>query len=277
MSWIGYPGTTGLSAIDYYIGDRHYLPPGKFDDIFVEKILRLPATAPFSFSQKLPNTNPLPALDNGYITFGSFNRLDKISKEVVGLWSKLLIAIPESKILIAGLPIIGNSNQLIDWFDSFGITSDRITLHHRSDMHNYLLLHHKIDVCLDTFPYCGSTTTCHALSMGVPTITLAGDMPTSASGYAILSQLGLSDFFAAHDHADFLKKGIWCSQQLSELAELRSTMRSRFTQSNLMKPDVIVRGLEFGMRHAWQRWCENLPPESFEVVQSDDDFQIVHQ
>lgn len=277
MSWIGYPGTTGLRAMNYYIADRHYLPPGEFDDIFVEKILRLPATTPFSSIENIPDVNPLPALTNGYFTFGSFNRLDKISKEVVSLWAKLLAAVPGSKMLIGGMPAAGGFDEVIAWFAEFGIDAERLAFHRRSDMYKYLLLHHQVDVCIDTFPYGASTTSCHALSMGVPTITLAGDIPASVSGRAFLSQIGLTNLFVAINHADFLEKGVWCTNNLSELADLRFTLRSRFQSSNVMQPAIIANALEFSMRYAWQRWCHGLPATAFEAVQSNGAFKVIEQ
>lgn len=277
MSWIGYPGTTGLRAMDYYIADRHYLPPGEFDDIFVEKILRLPATTPFSSIENIPDVNSLPALTNGYFTFGSFNRLDKISKEVVGLWAKLLAAVPDSKMLIGGMPAAGGFDEVVAWFNEFGIGAERLTFHRRSDMYNYLLLHHQVDVCIDTFPYGASTTSCHALSMGVPTITLVGDIPASVSGRAFLSQIGLTNLFVAQSHDEFLQKGIWCAASLTELAQLRLTLRPRFQSSNVMQPKIIADALEFSIRYAWQRWCQSLPATAFETVQFNDGFEVIDQ
>jgi protein O-GlcNAc transferase len=168
LSWIGYPGTTGLRSIDYYVADPHFLPPGEFDSYFSEKIIRLPANAPFQSIGNPPDVNQLPAQSNGRMTFGSFNRLDKISKDVVALWSKLLCIIPDSKMVLGGMPLMGDLREITEWFSQNGVQPERLTFYRRSGMYEYLKHHHQVDVCLDTFPYGGGTTTCHALSMGVP-------------------------------------------------------------------------------------------------------------
>jgi protein O-GlcNAc transferase len=121
MSWIGYPGTTGMRLMDYYIADPHFLPPGEFDAYFTEKILRLPANAPFQSIDHPPDVNPLPALTKGFICFGSFNRLDKISQEVVQLWAKLLCALPDARMVVGGMPLKGSLDQITDWFVQSGV------------------------------------------------------------------------------------------------------------------------------------------------------------
>lgn len=275
MSWIGYPGTTGMASIDYYIGDRHFLPLGEFDDLFSEQIIRLPATAPFRFADELPEINGMPALTNGSLTFGSFNRMDKINPPVVALWSRLLLAIPDAKLLMGGLPVEGELGELLSWFSGCGIDRSRLILHPRSNMHNYLRLHHDVDVCLDTFPYGGSTTTCHALTMGVPTITLAGETPISNAGRATLSQVGIEHLFAAMSEDDFVSKGVWCSQNISELVELRQTLRQRTLGSNLTNPEAIANAFTVAVRHAWRRSCEGLLPETFETVERGGKFEVL--
>jgi predicted O-linked N-acetylglucosamine transferase (SPINDLY family) len=274
MSWIGYPGTTGMSTMDYYIGDRHFLPPGEFDDLFAEKIIRLPATAPFGMADNLPDVNALPALAEGYLTFGSFNRLDKINRNVVALWAQLLRAIPDAKLLMGGLPAGSELDELLDWFSVSGIDVARLILHPRSDMQSYLRLHHAVDVCLDTFPYGGSTTSCHALTMGVPTLTMAGVTPIASAGRSILSQVGIAHLFSADSEDDFVAKGVWCARHSSELAELRSSLRQRLLASNLMRPEVIANAFAAAARHAWQRWCAGLPPESFATIERDGRFEM---
>lgn len=275
MSWIGYPGTTGMTTMDYYIGDRHFLPPGEFEELFSEKIIRLPATAPFKLAEDLPEVNELPALANGHLTFGSFNRMDKINRDVVALWSKLLHAVPDAKLLMGGLPAESELAELLGWFSSCGIDSSRLILHTRSDMNRYLRLHHAVDVCLDTFPYGGSTTSCHALTMGVPTLTLAGATPIANAGRSILSQVSIEHLFAAVTKDDFVSKGVWCAHNMSELSELRANLRQRALASNLMHPAAIANAFVIAARHAWQRSCAGLLPEAFEVVERDGQFEIL--
>jgi len=269
-SWIGYPGTTGLRAMDYYLADRFFLPPGQFDNQFTEKIVHLPAGAPFLPSEHAPPVNILPALSNGYVTFGSFNRISKLSRSVIALWSQLLRALPDSRMLLGGMPEDGQYDTLIEWFAQDGITRERLNFHARSGMDTYLTLHQQVDICLDTFPYNGGTTTLHALWMGVPTLTLAGSTVAGRPGAAILGHAGL-EAFIAHDVADFVQKGLSWAGDLAALADIRAGLRERFSKSAMGQPDVVAAGVERALRIMWQRWCADLPAESFEVSLQDID------
>ena len=263
-SWIGYPGTTGLQAMDYYLSDRFFSPPGLLDDQFTEKLVCLPACAPFLPSQDAPSINPLPASENGYITFGSFNRPSKISREVIARWSQLLRALPSAKMLLAAMPDTQVSDKLCSWFANEGITIDRLSFHARTNTHDYLSMYHLVDVCLDTFPYTGGTTTCHALWMGVPTLTIPGlSLPSRASA-AVNLQVGLDDFIA-HDGEDFVNKGLQVAGDITHLAALRAGMRARVENSAIGQPALIAAGVESALRTMWQRWCANLPAMPFEV------------
>lgn len=267
-SWMGYPGTTGLSAMDYYFADRFFLPPGKFDNQFTEKIARLPASAPFLPYRDAPPVNSLPALNNGYMTFGSFNRPNKISRPVVALWSQLLRALPESRMLLGGLPEQGKYEKLNEWFAQEGIARERFDFHPRSGMDRYLSLYQQVDICLDSFPYTGGTTTLHALWMGVPTITLVGGTVAGRPGASILGHVGL-DAFVADDAADFVRKGLsWAGNPVG-LSGIRSELRERFAKSALGHPELVAAGLERALRIMWQRWCAGQPAESFEVSRQD--------
>ncbi|MCX7166933.1 MAG: tetratricopeptide repeat protein [Rhodocyclales bacterium] len=264
-SWIGYPGTTGLRAMDYYLSDPYFLPKGKFDSQFTEKIIRLPANAPFLPSKDAPPVNTLPALSKGFITFGSFNRLSKLGREVIALWSKLLRSVPSSRMLLGAMPKDGKLDALIEWFETEGIARERLDFYPRSDMHTYLGLHQQVDIGLDTFPYNGGTTTLLALSMGVPTITLSGSTVAGRTGTSILSHVGLEKF-VANDAAGFLENGLFWSDNLAALSVIRSGLRERVAKSAIGQPELIAAGLERALRIMWQRWCAGLPAESFEVT-----------
>lgn len=268
-TWIGYPGTTGLTAMDYYLADSHYLPFEQFSGQFTEKIVHLPAVAPFFPSEHAPPVNALPALNNGYVTFGSFNRLTKISQPVITLWSQLLRAVPDSRMLLGGMPEKDKYSMLINSFAEAGIAQERLEFQPRMGMDHYMNLHHRVDICLDTFPYNGGTTTLHALWMGVPTLTLTGSTASGRPGAAILGQVGL-DAFIAHDKDDYVKKGMILAGNIAALSDIRTGLRERLGQSATGQPALIARGLERALRTMWQRWCAGLPPESFEVNVSGD-------
>jgi dTDP-4-amino-4,6-dideoxygalactose transaminase/predicted O-linked N-acetylglucosamine transferase (SPINDLY family) len=263
-SWIGYPGTTGLKAMDYYFADPIYLPPGQFDDQFIEKIVYLPANSaflPFEFS---PPINTLPALEKGFVTFGSFNQTNKINPSVIALWSQLLREVPDSRMLLGAMPLDRGNDSLVEMFAREGIQSDRLSFYPRTGMVSYLKLHHQVDICLDTFPYNGGTTIHHALWMGVPTLTLAGHTVPARSGASILGHVKLETFIA-NDKEDFIKKGVFWVKNLNELAVLRGQLRKCIQQSPQGQPGLIAAGLEYALRAMWKRWCDGLAAESFDV------------
>jgi predicted O-linked N-acetylglucosamine transferase (SPINDLY family) len=265
ISWIGYPGTTGLRAMDYYLADRHWLPPGHFDRQFTEKLVYLPCAAPFQPEPAAPPIASLPSLHKGYVVFGSFNRIGKITAATVGLWSQLLRTLPDSIMLIAGIPPTSRqSARLIEWFAAQGVAGERLQFHPRCKMEAYLALHHQVDICLDTVPYSGGTTTYHALWMGVPTLTVAGPTPASRQGAAICEHLDLQSFIAA-DASDFVAKGVHWAHQLPALATLRAGLRERALNSSLCDPHVIAGAFIRAARQMWIRWCNGLPAESFEI------------
>ncbi|HZQ59765.1 MAG TPA: tetratricopeptide repeat protein [Casimicrobiaceae bacterium] len=263
-SWIGYPGTTGLETMDYYIADPHFLPPGDLDDQFTEKLVHLPANAPFLPEENAPEVNGLPATANGFITFGSFNRPTKITRSAVALWSRLLRELPDARMLLGAMPDESELGRLVEWFAAEAIARERLDFRPRCDLPAYLALHHEVDLCLDTTPYTGGTTTNHALWMGVPTLSLAGRTPASRQGAAILGHLGLQEF-VADDAEAFVAKGVHWANHLAALAQLRSGLRARYTDSAIRRPDVIAQGFSAALRIMWQRWCAGLPPQTIDV------------
>ena len=264
VSWMGYPGTTGLNAMDYYLADRFFLPPGQFDDQFSEKIVQLPASAPFQPVDDAPPVNALPALSNGYLTFGSFNHTRKLSAAVIALWAQILRALPGSRMVLGAMPQGDGNDTLIEWFAQEGIGQDRLSLYPNCPMRDYLGLHHQVDLCLDAFPYPGGTTSCHALWMGVPTLSLVGSTPASRQGAILPSHVGL-EALVAGNKSEFVQKALYWADHLAELATIRDGLRARFGQSAMGRPDVIAEALERALRTMWQRWCAGQPAESFEV------------
>ncbi|HRL75770.1 MAG TPA: tetratricopeptide repeat protein [Candidatus Accumulibacter phosphatis] len=267
-SWIGYPGTTGLQSVDYFLADRFFLPVGEFDEQFTETIVRLPASAPFLPFADAPAVGPLPALTCGHLTFGSFNRPTKISPAVVALWCELLRALPGSRMLLAAMRPDGRAEQLAGEFAENGIARERLLLQPRSDMRTYLELHQQVDICLDTFPYTGGTTTLHACWMGVPTLTLAGTTVPGRAAASTLGHVGLPGFIA-RDASEFVARGREWAADLEQLATLRAGLRERLQQSALGRPELVAAGLERTFRMIWQRWCQGLAPRAFEITAND--------
>ncbi len=264
-TWIGYPFSTGLPTMDYYLTDRVSLPPGHYDHLFTEKLLRLPVTAPFQPAPDAPDLVPPPLAKNGYLTFGSFNRLSKISRQVVAVWSRILRGIPDARLLLAGMPEGGGQRELLAWFAEEGIDAGRLRLHPRTGMRDYLALHNEVDLNLDTFPYSGGTTTLHALWMGVPTLTIAGDTPAGRQSATILRQNGIPQY-ATRDVEQFAQRALTFPGRLEGLTVLREKMRAHMAAPS---PEVRMRvadGVELALRMMWRRWCAGLAPESFEAT-----------
>ncbi|MBQ5946378.1 tetratricopeptide repeat protein [Massilia sp. ST3] len=266
-SWIGYPGTTGLAAMDYYITDRHLLPPGQFDHLFTEKLALLPVTIAFAPAVEAPEVAPLPALANGYPTFASFNRVTKISREVIALWARLLRALPDARLLVGGMPQGGGYEHLHAWLQEEGIDAARTRFQPLVGMRDFLPLYGQVDICLDTFPYSGGTTTMYALYMGVPTLTLAGDTMAGRQTACLLEANGLRQYIAV-DGDDFVAKGLAAAGDLAALAALRPALRA---DSPLWRPDGVTRladSVELALRMMWRRWCAGLPAQALEVPAS---------
>jgi predicted O-linked N-acetylglucosamine transferase (SPINDLY family) len=263
-TWIGYPATTGLAAMDYYLTDRVILPPGQFDHQFTEKLVHMPLSAPFQPVLDAPAIAPLPALANGHVTFGSFNRLSKISRQVLKTWSRLLRALPDARLIVGGMPEHGGYEELEGWLAEEGIAAGRVHFQRRSGLHDYLAMHQQIDICLDTFPYSGGTTTLHALWMGVPTLTLAGDTAAGRQSACILEHNRLPQFIA-RDADDFVRRGAALCGDLQALGGMRKTMRDRIAKPSSDDMTRFADGVENTLRMMWQRWCAGLPAASFEV------------
>jgi predicted O-linked N-acetylglucosamine transferase (SPINDLY family) len=265
VSWLGYVGTTGLRAIDYYITDRHFLPPAQFARYFTEKLVYLPAAAPFQPHDGSPSVNGQPAIETGVVTFGSFNRPGKINPQTISLWSGLLRAVPEARMIVAAIHTNRQRSDLLEQFAAQGIPAKRLAFYDRSGMGTYLAQHHDVDICLDTQPWGGGTTTNHALWMGVPTLTVTGSTPASRLSAALLAQVGLESFVAANA-VEFVEKGLYWARHLPELAQLRAALRARCEQSPVRQPDLIAAAMERALRQMWRRWCAGRPPESFEIT-----------
>jgi predicted O-linked N-acetylglucosamine transferase (SPINDLY family) len=264
-SWLGYPNTTGLSSVDYYLADKHFLPPGQFESYFTEKLVYLPAAWTFQPASRAPAVNPLPALASGCLTFGSFNRIAKINEPTVQLWSQLLLALPGSRMLIAGVPLDIATRRLLPWFAQAGIERDRLDFHAYAGQENFLALHHRVDIGLEPMPYSGCTTSNHALWMGVPSLTCVGTTPASRLTAANLGQLGLEAFIAANAE-DFVAKGLRWANDLPALAALRANLRARWLAAPARSSKFFAAGMELALRRMWQRWCAGLPAESFEIT-----------
>lgn len=204
-TYLGYPNTTGLESMDFCITDDILDPPGS-ETLYTEKLLRLPTGfACYRPPDGAPAVVPPPAIANGYITFGSFHTLAKINAAVIARWSKLLQRLPGARLRLQtfGLSDASVREKICSAFAAHGIAPGRIDAHPESSLLDYLSAHEQVDICLDTLPWSGHTTTCHALWMGVPTITLTGNRHAGRLGASALQSARLPDL-VAHDNDDWL-------------------------------------------------------------------------
>ena len=246
-TWIGYPNTTGLAAIDYRITDAVSDPAGLSEASYSERLVRLPTTfSCYRPDDEAPLVNELPAMASGVVTFGSFNQFAKVTPEVIALWARLLLALPGARLLLKspGLGESGIAIRVREDFARLGVAPERITLNgERTPVLAHLSLYHGVDIALDPFPYNGTTTTCEALWMGVPVLTLAGHAHVSRVGVSLLTHAGLTDWIATSPD-DYLARAVAATQNLAKLAELRETLRERIRLSLLCDATRFTRGLE---------------------------------
>ncbi len=236
VTWLGYPGTTGMPVIDYRLTDEIADPPGEADEYHSETLIRLPdGFLCYGPPDGAPGVSGLPARKNGRITFGSFNNLPKINPEVIGLWSRLMQQVPDSRLLLKSKQFADElvRQRFLDLFSGCGITAGQVTLLPRvASTAGHLALYHQVDIALDPFPYNGTTTTCEALWMGVPVITLRGDRHAGRVGASILARLGLGEM-VAESQEQYIDIGAKLANDMNALENLRSGMRSRMQSSAL--------------------------------------------
>lgn len=246
-SWIGYPHSTGLEQIDYYVTDAWCDPPGLTEQLYSEKLVRLPRV----FSCYLPPLNfpavsPAPCSTGQPVTFGSFNNLPKVNHKLVALWAAILTVTPGSRLYLKSGSLAGDQTRgrLLEQFAEHGIDPERIELQpFAHDTVAHLGQYAEIDIALDTFPYHGTTTTCEALFMGVPVVTLAGTHHLSRVGVSFLHAVGLADLIAETPD-DYVRIASTLAADKQRLTHLRESLRTLLACSALMDGPGVTRDFE---------------------------------
>jgi predicted O-linked N-acetylglucosamine transferase (SPINDLY family) len=255
VTYLGYPGTTGLGTFDGRLSDPHIDPLANGELFSTEPIERLPET--FWCLRPIPAAPlvaPPPAIQRGTISFGCLNKFAKVSPAALRFWATILHRVPESRLMLSAPP--GDHRQrILDVFGANGVSSERIEFVAKQCFPDFLALHHQIDIALDPFPYNGGTTTCYALWMGVPVITLAGTTGVQRSGASLLSNVGLPELIATTQE-QYVQVAIDLAGDLRRLSELRVTLRDRMTASPLMDVPRFVGNLEAIYRRLWRKWCD---------------------
>jgi protein O-GlcNAc transferase len=253
-AWIGYLATTGVAQMDYVLGDPHATPLAE-DHHFVERIWRLPECySCFTPPATAPEVTPLPALVNGYVTFGCFNNFAKVNNTVITLWAQLLRALPEARLILKARQLANEKRRqgCFAQFEAQGIAAERVILESYSPGHaEFLAAYHRVDIALDPFPYTGCTTSCESLWMGVPVLTLRGSNFLSHAGESIAHNTGQADWIAA-DAAEYIAKAVHFAGDLSRLATLRASLRAQLVQSPLLDAPRFARHLEDALWGMWQ-------------------------
>jgi predicted O-linked N-acetylglucosamine transferase (SPINDLY family) len=253
VTWLGYWASTGVSAIDYVLVDEISLP-ATYHDQFTEQVWYLPHTRMcFSEPSNSIAVSTLSALNKGYITFGSFQSLIKISDGVLLLWSRVLTAIPTARLRLQMRQLHDDSVQRIlrKRLEKAGIALDRVDMNTGVSRPDYLVAHAEVDIILDTFPFTGGTTTCEALWMGVPTLTLVGDTLLGRQGASMLTCAGLSQW-VANSADEFVELAVKHVTNIDDLAQLRMQLRQQVLQTPLFDGIAFARQFEEALRGMWE-------------------------
>ncbi|TXN39017.1 tetratricopeptide repeat protein [Methylobacterium sp. WL30] len=257
VGWIGYPGTTGMAAIDYRFTDIFIEPDGTGDDVSVETLWRLPHVvacyqAP---AADLPLSGRPPSEDAGYITFGCVNRYTKVSDPALVAWRDILLRVPGSRLLleIADVDDPDVGAQVRARLQRLGLPLDRVILIHRSPSNRYVL-YNRIDIALDPFPYNGGTTSFDALWMGVPFIALEGEHVVSRMGCSALAILGLPEL-SGRSTAAYIDIAATLALDPDRLRAVRRDLRGRLARSPHMSHATLAADVEGAFRQMWRRWA----------------------
>ena len=258
INWLGYPATTGLKNMDYRITDAIADPPGRSEEYHTELLIRLPGGfhcyTPPALS---PEPGPLPLDNNGYVTFGSFNNIAKISTSTIAAWTGILHQIPQSVLILKSQSLKNREAQenILRAFAARDVDPDRIKLTGwipQSD--NPLSAYNQIDIALDTFPYNGTTTTFEALWMGVPVITYTCERHSGRVGASILGTLNLDEFIAGTPE-EYSKICVSLSRDPARLRSFRNRLRNQMQSSPLMDAPGFTEKFQQALRKTWQSWC----------------------
>jgi protein O-GlcNAc transferase len=259
VTWLGYPNTTGLEAIDYRLVDAVTDPVGEADAWASETLVRLEGGfLCYGGLKDAPEPTVPPCLKTGTVTFGSFNNPAKVSAATFDAWATLLSRLPQARLLLKGAPFADAATRalFLARFAERGVAAERIELvAWLPGAAAHLALYHRVDIALDPFPYNGTTTTCEALWMGVPVVTLRGDRHAGRVGASLLSQIGLTDLIA-NSVEEYLEIALTLARNPRRLDDLRRTLRLRIATSPLCDGRAFARKMEAAFRTMWHVWCD---------------------
>lgn len=255
-TWLGYWGTTGLSAMDYILSDEAAIPPEE-ESCYVERVIRLPNSR-FCYSPPgyAPEPAEPPCRRNGFVTFGSFNNLSKVGPDVVKLWASVLLAVPGSRLLLKWKSLSEENarRRVMMAFACEGVAADRLILRGASKHADMLAEYADMDIALDPFPFTGGLTSCEALWMGVPVVTLPGSTAPSRQTFGFLKTLGLTQWVASNID-EYVSIAASFAADIDALMACRRDLRARMAASPLCDGAAFARDLETAFRTMWRNWC----------------------
>jgi predicted O-linked N-acetylglucosamine transferase (SPINDLY family) len=254
VSFLGYPGSTGMDAIEYRISDR-YLEGGSAAEAYggSERVFLIETFWCYDPLGVEVEVNALPATENGALTFGCLNNFCKVNEEVLALWARVLGRVKDSRLVMLS-PAGSHRERVLELLGRAGVEARRVEFVEPRGRREYLELYHRVDLVLETSPYNGHTTSLDALWMGVPVVSLAGDLPVSRAGLSQLSNIGMPELVARTGEEYVAIVEQWAGD-LPRLARLRASLRERMKRSVLMDAPRFTRGVEQAYREMWKEWC----------------------
>ncbi|QPF89920.1 O-linked N-acetylglucosamine transferase family protein [Bradyrhizobium commune] len=261
----GEPTGTGLTTMDYLLADPVLVPPDMRFRLR-EEVIDLPCFLSFWTPEPLPDPGPLPALAAGHVTFGSFNRPEKLSDPVLRLWAAMLRALPNARLVLKSSSFGNAAHQqrIRSVFQREGIKSSRLTILGDTDRDAHMLAYRTVDVALDPFPHGGGMTTLDAIAMGIPVITCPGPTISSRLAAACVTAVGLPDWVAPN-HDDYVALAARMTTDLDGLARLRGSLRDRLMRSSVGDTRSYAHAVEAAYRDMWRRCCARAQDSGLEV------------
>jgi len=258
-TWLGYCGSTGMDAMDYRLSDPYMDPPDSDLSVYSERTIRLPETYwCYRSTGPTPEPSPSPAAAAGYVTFGCLNNFAKVSRPALDLWAEILQGVARSRLIVHSHPG-AHLDAVRERFAGMGISPDRLEFPSRQPWPQYVQTYSRIDIVLDPFPWGGGITTCDALWMGVPVVSLMGRTAVGRGGASILSNVGVPELIAQTPQ-QYAQIATNLAGDLPRLAELRRTLRARMKASPLMDAPRFARNVEATYRQMWRAWSLRRPP-----------------
>jgi predicted O-linked N-acetylglucosamine transferase (SPINDLY family) len=255
VAYLGYPGTTGLGTMDYRLTDAYLHPPGALTSWYSERSVRL-AHSYWCYAPEppAPAVAPLPAASAGHVTFGSLNAFRKISDDALDAWARILKHVPDARLILhamEGWP----REHATEVFKRHEVEADRVEFVGRVARGDYFRTYDRIDIALDAFPYTGGTTTCDALWMGVPVVSLGGDRAVFRGGVSVLWNAGLPELLASSAD-EYMAIATSLAANLPALSAMREGLRQRLLNSPLMDAPGFASDFEAALRNMWRQWIE---------------------